>query len=55
MSSQKEDYLAGFNTQFNLFAQENIGFEQFAPLQNAFGTVTTSGNVATILSSKLEI
>ena len=53
MSSQKEDYLASFNSQFNLFALDNIGFEQFAPLQNAFGTVTTNGNVSVLLSSKI--
>src|SRR5439155_742976 len=27
MSNQKEDYLPAFNPQFNLFALENIGFE----------------------------
>ena len=53
MSSQKEDYLASFNSQFNLFALDNIGFEQFPPLQNAFGTVTTNGNVSVLLSSKI--
>jgi len=53
MSGQKEDYLAEFNSQFNLFAIENLGFENFPPLQNAFGTVTTNGNVSTLLSSKI--
>jgi len=53
MSSQKEDYLAQFNSQFNLFAIDNLGFENFPPLQNAFGTVTTNGNVSTLLSSKI--
>jgi hypothetical protein len=53
MSGQKEDYLAGFNSQFNLFAIDNLGFENFPPLQNAFGTVTTNGNVSTLLSSKI--
>ncbi|MCV9928794.1 hypothetical protein OIU83_14075 [Flavobacterium sp. LS1R49] len=53
MSNQKEDYLAEFNTQFNLFAVENIGFENFPPLQNSFGTVTTNGNVSVLLSSKI--
>lgn len=53
MSGQKEDYLAGFNSQFNLFAFDNIGFENFPPLQNAFGTVTTNGSVSTLLSSKI--
>ncbi len=53
MSGQKEDYLAEFNSQFNLFAIDNIGFENFPPLQNAFGTVATKGTVSTLLSSKI--
>ncbi|MBC7440216.1 MAG: hypothetical protein H7250_09560, partial [Flavobacterium sp.] len=51
MSNQKEDYLADFNTQFNLFALDNIGFEQFPPLQNAFGTITSVGNNNVLLNS----
>ena len=53
MSGQKEDYLAGFNSQFNLFAIDNIGFENFPPLQNPFGNITTNGNVSVLLSSKI--
>lgn len=53
MSNQKEDYLAEFNSQFNLFAIDNLGFENFPPLQNAFGTITTNGTVSTLLSSKI--
>jgi hypothetical protein len=53
MSYQKEDYLAAFDTQFNLFAIDNIGFENFPPLQNAFGTITTKGSVSVLLSSKI--
>ena len=53
MSSQKEDYLAEFNSQFNLFAIDNLGFENFPPLQNPFGTVTTNGSVSKLLSSKI--
>jgi hypothetical protein len=53
MSGQKEDYLAEFNSQFNLFAIDNLGFENFPPLQNAFGTVTTNGTVSTLLSSQI--
>ena len=53
MSGQKEDYLAEFNSQFNLFAMDNLGFENFPPLQNPFGTVTTNGTVSTLLSSKI--
>ena len=53
MSGQKEDYLAQFNSQFNLFAIDNVGFENFPPLQNAFGTLTTNGTVSTLLTSKI--
>lgn len=53
MSGQKEDYLSVFNVQFNLFAADNIGFENLPPLQNAFGTVTTTGAVSVLLSSKI--
>lgn len=53
MSGQKEEYLAEFNSQFNLFAIENLGFENFPPLQNAFGTITTNGNTSILLSSKI--
>ncbi|HEX8575531.1 MAG TPA: hypothetical protein VF677_04475 [Flavobacterium sp.] len=53
MSYQKEDYLAAFDTQFNLFAINNIGFDNFPPLQNTFGTITTKGPVSVLLSSKI--
>lgn len=53
MSSQKEDYLADFKSEFNLFATDNIGFENLPPLQNAFGTITTNGNVEVLLSSRI--
>lgn len=53
MSGQKEDYLSEFNPQFNLFAIDNIGFENFPPLQNIFGNVTTNGDVTVLLSSKI--
>lgn len=53
MSNQREDYLNEFQSQFNLFAIDNIGFENFPPLQNPFGTITTNGNVLVLLSSKI--
>lgn len=53
MSNQREDYLSGYNPQFNLFASEDIGFEQFPPLQNAFGAVTANEAVSVLLSSKI--
>lgn len=53
MSNQKEDYLSDFNTQFNLFAIDNIGFENLPPLQNAFGSLTAKGNIDVLLSSRI--
>ncbi len=53
MSTQKEDYLAEYNSSFNLFAIENIGFENFPPLQNPFGTIATNGTVSTLLNSTI--
>ncbi|WP_035643853.1 hypothetical protein [Flavobacterium sp. ASV13] len=53
MSGQTEDYLSEFQSQFNLFAIDNIGFENFPPLQNAFGTITTNGNLSVLLSSRI--
>jgi hypothetical protein len=53
MSGQKEDYMSSFNSQFNLFAIDNIGFENFPPLQNPFGNVTSNGNISVLLSSKI--
>ena len=53
MSSQKEDYLCEYNSDFNLFAIDNIGFENFPPLQNPFGTFKTTGEVSTLLSSTI--
>lgn len=53
MSGQKEDYLASYESQFNLFALDNIGFEQLPPLENPFGAITPTGNVTTLLSSTI--
>lgn len=53
MSNQKEDYLASFDSQFNLFAIDNIGFENFPPLENSYGKINTKGNVAVLLSSRI--
>ena len=53
MSGQREDYISSFQSQFNLFALDDIGFEQFPPLQNSFGTITPNSNVSVLLSSKI--
>ena len=52
-ATQKEDYLASFNSDFNLFAAENIGFETFPPLENLFGTFTTKEDISVLLSSRI--
>lgn len=53
VTNQKEDYLPSFNSKFNLFALENIGFENFPPLAHPFGTVIAKENVTVLLSSKI--
>lgn len=53
MSSQKENYLADFNSQFNLFALTDIGFAGFPPLENPFGTVTVKGNANVLLNARV--
>ncbi|MDV6167220.1 hypothetical protein R1T16_02210 [Flavobacterium sp. DG1-102-2] len=53
MTSQKEDYLADLESGFNSFSVDNIGFEQFPPLQNAFGTATLKSNATTLLQARI--
>jgi hypothetical protein len=53
MSNQKENYLATFDEQFNLFAIDNIGFEEFSPLQNSFGTITPKRTTSILLQSRI--
>jgi hypothetical protein len=53
MSGQEEDYLAGFDSQFNLFVVDNLGFENLPPLQNSYGSIDTNGEVNVLLSAKI--
>ncbi|RZJ68803.1 MAG: hypothetical protein EOO45_14635 [Flavobacterium sp.] len=53
MTQQREDYLADYNVQFNLFALDNIGFEQFPPLQHPFGTITVKASANTLLQARI--
>jgi hypothetical protein len=53
MSGSKEDFLASYDSQFNLFALDNIGFEQFPPLENPFGSITASDNANVLLTSTI--
>ncbi len=53
MSSQKEDYLPVFDTKFNLFALDDLGFGNFPPLQHPYGTVKMTNSSSVLLSSKI--
>jgi hypothetical protein len=53
MTNQVENYSAQFDATFNLFAQENIGFENFPPLENTFGTITPKKNQAALLQARI--
>ncbi|WP_298117170.1 hypothetical protein [Flavobacterium sp.] len=53
MSNQKEDYLSDFNADFNLFAIDNIGFENFPPLENSFGSIEALSSNSVLLSSRI--
>ncbi|RZM02601.1 MAG: hypothetical protein EOO88_57060, partial [Pedobacter sp.] len=53
MTQQREDYLADYNDQFNLFALDNIGFGQFPPLQHPFGTITVKASANTLLQARI--
>ncbi|MDI9309490.1 MAG: hypothetical protein QM535_04690 [Limnohabitans sp.] len=53
MSGQKEDYSANFNANFNSFAIDNFGFEQFPPLENPFGTITPKQNANILLQARI--
>jgi hypothetical protein len=53
MSNQAEEFTATFDTNFNLFSTDNIGFESFPPLNNLFGNVQVNGATTTLLGSKI--
>ncbi|AWH85711.1 hypothetical protein HYN59_11595 [Flavobacterium album] len=53
MTSQREEYLADFDSQFNLFAATDIGFGQFPPLQHPFGTITPKENTNVLLQARI--
>jgi hypothetical protein len=53
MSSEREDYMADYQLTFNLFATENIDFENLPPLQHPFGTITTKKQVEVLLKSRI--
>jgi hypothetical protein len=53
MSSEREDYMADYQSTFNLFATENIDFENLPPLQHPFGTITTKKQVEVLLKARI--
>lgn len=53
MSSQSENYIAEYNDDFNLFALDDIGFDQFPPLENPYGIVSSSANLNVLLGSTI--
>lgn len=53
LTNKKEDFKASFVSDFNLFAQTDIQFSQFPPLENPFGKITEKGSVNTLLKAKV--
>lgn len=51
--NQFEDYNAVYNNQFLTFVQENFGFENLPPLQDAFGKVTIENTTETLLLQRI--
>lgn len=52
-SNQKEDYTASYKSGFSNFAQENIGFENFPPLENPYGNLEIKQGITALLESKI--
>lgn len=53
LTNKKEDFTASFSSDFNLFAQSDIQFSQFPPVENPFGKITEKGSVNTLLNAKV--
>ena len=53
MSGQKEDYLAAFDSGFNFFAAEDIGFAELPPLDHPFGVITAKTNLSVLLQARI--
>jgi len=52
-SGQNEYFFGDYREDFTNFAQENIGFAEFPPLENKYGTIEVKQNVSTLLGSKI--
>ena len=53
LTNKQENFTSSFLTSFNLFAQNDIQFEEFPPLENPFGKITEKNNVNTLLTAKV--
>lgn len=53
LTNKQEDFTSSFVTGFNLFAQNDIQFEQLPPLENPFGKITEKGSVNTLLTARV--
>lgn len=53
LTNKKEDFTSSFLTGFNLFAQNDIQFAQFPPLENPFGKITEKRSLNTLLTAKV--
>lgn len=53
LTNKKENFTSSFVPNFNLFAQSDIQFSQFPPLENPFGKITEKGSVNTLLNAKV--
>lgn len=52
-SGQKEDYLGNYLSGFSSFAQEDIGFDDFPPLENLYGNLEIKQNISILLEAKI--
>uniref|UniRef100_UPI004048F355 hypothetical protein n=1 Tax=Flavobacterium sp. TaxID=239 RepID=UPI004048F355 len=52
-TNQTENYLATFNNSFTSFSQENIGFDNFSPLENKFVTIVPKNKIETLLFARI--
>lgn len=53
LTNKKEDFTSSFVSGFNLFAQNDIQFDQLPPLENPFGKITEKGSLNTLLTAKV--
>lgn len=54
MSGQPEYFIPQFNAQFSLFATDDLGFDQFPPLQHPFGTISAARTTTAVLTAKVQ-